>query len=215
MGKLICSPPEVISRCSGLPLTQVRATQHTLLSKYGPRPVSVLKEAREKLCPLPFGEPLPPQLHTMTNKYIGCSSVDQLLNGGIFSAELTELWGPMASGKTQVKMSCSYTNVIDIDCSLQLCLSLTCGVISGSPYTVAYLDSSAGGFSSTHLQQHLGARGYGGGGAQEEEVMAYMMEKVHIYKVFSVFDLLSVLHSLQYHISNQASCHMWVATVCF
>lgn len=89
-------------------------------------------------------------------------------------------------------------------------MSLACGVVSDSPYTVAYVDSSAGGFSSTHLQQRLRVYGYGGGG---EDVMAYVMEKVHIFKVFSVFDLLSVLYSLQYHISNQVS--LWSSSVAF
>lgn len=66
---------------------------------------------------------------------------------------------------------------------------------------MAYVDNSAGSFSATHMQQCLRAYNY----AQEHEILAHMMEKVHIYNVFTVFDLLSVLYSLQYHIAHQVS----------
>ena len=85
----------------------------------------------------------------------------------------------------------------------QLCMSLTCAAISASPCTVAYVDGSAGGFSPTHLEQHLRARV---GVAQGEEgLLGYLLEKVRVYRVFSVFSLLSLLHLLQYHISNEVS----------
>lgn len=81
-------------------------------------------------------------------------------------------------------------------------------MVSATPYTVAYVDGSAGGFSPTHLQQCLRAWRRGREGTQEEEVLAHMMEKVHVFKVFSVYDLLSLLYSLQYHISNQVGFNM-------
>ena len=31
-------------------------------------------------------------------------SIDSLLKGGVYTGELTEIWGPTASGKTQVQV---------------------------------------------------------------------------------------------------------------
>lgn len=59
VGHLICAAPDVVAKCSGLPLAQVKSVQHTLLSKYNPHPVSnmlLLKETREKTLLFPFGK---------------------------------------------------------------------------------------------------------------------------------------------------------------
>ncbi len=76
----------------------------------------------------------------------------------------------------------------------QLCMSLTCGVVLETPHTVAYVDGSAGGFDPTHLWARLDGEGVEG-----------LMEKVRVYKVFTVYELLSLLHSIQTHLIQQVN----------
>ncbi len=80
----------------------------------------------------------------------------------------------------------------------QLCVSLTCRVVSDSPYTVAYVDGSAGGLDSAHLWACLEACGGG-------EKVESLMEKVCVFRAFSVYELLSVIHSIHHHVSHQVA----------
>lgn len=127
------------------------------------------------------------------------SSVDNLLQGGVFTSELTELWGSAASGKTQVRKSGMYHHYPCV-CTIQLCMCLAGQVVKSSPYSVCYVDGNAGGFNSSQLQQYLRHQS---GGMEEEDVLSTMMGRVHVFRVFSVFELLSLLQSTHYHISHQ------------
>ena len=74
----------------------------------------------------------------------------------------------------------------------QLCMSVTCGVVSETPHTVAYVDGSAGGFDPAHLWACLDGKEVEG-----------LMEKVRVYQVFTVYELLSLLHSIHTHLIHQ------------
>lgn len=79
----------------------------------------------------------------------------------------------------------------------QLCVSLTCRVVSDTPYTVAFVDGSAGGLDSTHLWACLEA--YRGG----EKRVEGLLEKVRVFTAFSVYELLTLVHSIHHHVTHQ------------
>lgn len=57
--QLVCSPPDLVARGSGQPLSWAKKLQQDLLARFGPHGVSgrtLLKEAEESLCIFPFGE---------------------------------------------------------------------------------------------------------------------------------------------------------------
>lgn len=64
-------------------------------------------------------------------------------------------------------------------------------------YSVCYVDGGAGGFSSELLLQCLRQSG-----CRREDIPA-IMERVRVFRAFSVFDLLSLLHSIHGNISHQ------------
>ncbi|CAG2195048.1 RAD51D [Mytilus edulis] len=65
-----------------------------------------------------------------------CQGFDQILDGGLYTGEVTEIAGEIASGKTQI------------------CLSMTASVICHSKQNVMYVDT-AGGFSGERLEEIL------------------------------------------------------------
>ena len=69
------------------------------------------------------------------------------------------------------------------------------------------MEGVAGAFNATRLYHALQMHT----GCEEEEGLSAMMEKVRVFQVFSVFELLSLLHSIQYHIVNEVS--VWVCRV--
>lgn len=109
---------------------------------------------------------------TLTVFSTGCSSVDRLLGGGVFTGELAEVCGCAGSGKTKI------------------CHSIASYVAMETSFSVAYIDT-AGTFSSIQVQE------MGKGRGKDEEEISEALSKVKVYQVFSLFDLLSLLSNLQ------------------
>lgn len=93
----------------------------------------------------------------------GCPSLDQLLNGGLITGQLTEVCGPPAAGKTQVRLISHKVDLYLLTIMvhvhvLQLCLCVTGSVVMTTNSSVVYVDSGCS-YSSTRLMQILSSKG--------------------------------------------------------
>ncbi|XP_040389093.1 DNA repair protein RAD51 homolog 4 isoform X8 [Cygnus olor] len=124
------------------------------------------------------GGPLAP-----TTLHICCSPrLDQLLDSGLYTGEVTELMGAPGSGKTQV------------------CLSIAASVSLGLKQHVLFLDST-GGFTASRLYQMLQAQ------AEDEEEQLEALQRIQVARVFDVYEMLSALQEVRDRLSQQAvSC---------
>uniref|UniRef100_A0A8B9GIL1 RAD51 paralog D n=1 Tax=Amazona collaria TaxID=241587 RepID=A0A8B9GIL1_9PSIT len=111
----------------------------------------------------------------------GSTSLDQLLDSGLYTGEVTELMGAPGSGKTQV------------------CLRIAASVSLGLKQHVLFLDST-GGFTASRLYQMLQAH------AEEEEEQASSpgaLQRIQVVRVFDIYEMLSALQELREHLSQQ------------
>ncbi|NXJ12138.1 RA51D protein, partial [Odontophorus gujanensis] len=111
----------------------------------------------------------------------GSPSLDQLLDTGLYTGEVTELAGAPGSGKTQV------------------CLSIAASVSLGLRQHIFFLDST-GGFTASRLYQILQAR------VEDKEEQASSLEalqRVQVVRVFDVYEMLRALHEVRDCLSQQ------------
>uniref|UniRef100_A0A8B9GGC8 DNA repair protein RAD51 homolog 4 n=1 Tax=Amazona collaria TaxID=241587 RepID=A0A8B9GGC8_9PSIT len=116
----------------------------------------------------------------------GSTSLDQLLDSGLYTGEVTELMGAPGSGKTQV------------------CLRIAASVSLGLKQHVLFLDST-GGFTASRLYQMLQAH------AEEEEEQASSpgaLQRIQVVRVFDIYEMLSALQELREHLSQQVVSSM-------
>jgi len=109
----------------------------------------------------------------------GCKSIDDLLDGGLYTSEITELVGQPSTGKTQL---CMYT-----------CINL----IARTKWTVAYIDSS-NTFSPNRMGEMLNFMHL----MESQEVQVAALNRVECMKCFDVFSLLDALHALYEGVKN-------------
>ncbi|XP_034033648.1 DNA repair protein RAD51 homolog 4 [Thalassophryne amazonica] len=102
----------------------------------------------------------------------GNPSLDQLLDSGVYTGEITELCGSPASGKTQV------------------CLGVAAHVSHQLKQSVIYVDTT-GGLSASRLLQMLHAETSN----TDEQMQA--LQRIHVFQIFDVFSLLDCLYDLQ------------------
>uniref|UniRef100_A0A8C5T0F1 DNA repair protein RAD51 homolog 4 n=1 Tax=Malurus cyaneus samueli TaxID=2593467 RepID=A0A8C5T0F1_9PASS len=111
----------------------------------------------------------------------GSPSLDQLLDSGLYTGEVTELMGAPGSGKTQV------------------CLGIAASVSLGLKQHVLFLDST-GGFTASRLYQMLRAQ------TEDEEEQASFpgaLQRIQVVRVFNIYELLSALQELRDRLSQQ------------
>ncbi|NXY34812.1 RA51D protein, partial [Pomatorhinus ruficollis] len=121
----------------------------------------------------------------------GSPRLDQLLDSGLYTGEVTELMGAPGSGKTQV------------------CLGIAASVSLGLKQHVLFLDST-GGFTASRLYQMLQAR------TEDEEEQAILgrlrlcfvlqleaLQRIQVVRVFNIYELLSALQELRDRLSQQ------------
>uniref|UniRef100_A0A669PAX4 DNA repair protein RAD51 homolog 4 n=1 Tax=Phasianus colchicus TaxID=9054 RepID=A0A669PAX4_PHACC len=104
--------------------------------------------------------------------------LDQLLDAGLYTGEVTELAGAPGSGKTQV------------------CLSIAASVSLGLRQHVVFLDST-GGFTASRLYQMLQAR------VEDKEEQLEALQRVQVVRVFDVYEMLRALHEVRDCLSQQ------------
>ncbi|XP_033646889.1 DNA repair protein RAD51 homolog 4-like [Asterias rubens] len=98
----------------------------------------------------------------------GCKSVDELLDGGLYTSEVTEVTGVLATGKSQ------------------LCLSASASVTLTAQQNVLYIDTT-GAYSSHRLQDIMISR------ESSEKDVAAALQRLRCIRIFDLFDLLSLL----------------------
>uniref|UniRef100_A0A803XTT4 DNA repair protein n=1 Tax=Meleagris gallopavo TaxID=9103 RepID=A0A803XTT4_MELGA len=108
----------------------------------------------------------------------GSPSLDQLLDAGLYTGEVTELAGAPGSGKTQV------------------CLSIAANVSLGLRQHVVFLDST-GGFTASRLYQMLQAR------VEDREEQMEALQRVQVVRVFDIYEMLRALHEVRDCLSQQ------------
>ncbi|NXS53392.1 RA51D protein, partial [Brachypteracias leptosomus] len=107
----------------------------------------------------------------------GSPSLDQLLDSGLYTGEVTELMGAPSSGKTQV------------------CLGIAASVSLGLKQHVLFLDST-GGFTASRLYQMLQAQ------AEDKEEQA-ALQRVQVVRVFHTYEVLGALQELRERLCQQ------------
>ncbi|XP_072313103.1 DNA repair protein RAD51 homolog 4 isoform X1 [Eucyclogobius newberryi] len=102
----------------------------------------------------------------------GHPRLDELLNSGLYTGELTELSGGPGSGKSQV------------------CFGVSVHIALHLKQSVIFIDTT-GGLTASRLQQMLQAEG----SSMEEQMAA--LQRIHVFRVFDVSSLLDCLYSLR------------------
>ncbi|XP_005056584.1 PREDICTED: DNA repair protein RAD51 homolog 4 isoform X1 [Ficedula albicollis] len=119
------------------------------------------------------------QTWRMLPKSVPClTSLDQLLDSGLYTGEVTELMGAPGSGKTQV------------------CLGIAASVSLGLKQHVLFLDST-GGFTASRLYQILQAQ------TEDEEEQLEALQRIQVVRVFHIYEVLSALQELRDRLSQQ------------
>ncbi|XP_060076530.1 DNA repair protein RAD51 homolog 4-like [Ylistrum balloti] len=106
----------------------------------------------------------------------GCNRVDDLLDGGLYTGEVTEIAGEIAAGKTQFCMTCASA------------------VICGAQQNVYYIDTCG----ALSLERVLQIAEHSG-----KEIEESTFQRMRCYQAFDVFSLLSELENLRCNILQQ------------
>ncbi|NWY18835.1 RA51D protein, partial [Aphelocoma coerulescens] len=168
---------DVAQKCS-LSYKALVAVRRVLLAQFSAFPANgadLYEELKSSTAILPTGSP----------------SLDQLLDSGLYTGEVTELMGAPGSGKTQV------------------CLGIAASVSLGLKQHVLFLDST-GGFTASRLYQMLRAQ------TEDEEEQAILgrlrlcfvlqleaLQRIQVVRVFSIYELLRALQELRDRLSQQ------------
>uniref|UniRef100_A0A8B9BHJ1 DNA repair protein RAD51 homolog 4 n=1 Tax=Anser brachyrhynchus TaxID=132585 RepID=A0A8B9BHJ1_9AVES len=166
----VSSDLEDVSQKCSLSYKALVAVRRVLLAQFSAFPANgadLYEELKSSTAILPTGSP----------------SLDQLLDSGLYTGEMTELMGAPGSGKTQV------------------CLSIAASVSLGLKQHVLFLDST-GGFTASRLYQMLQAQA-----EDEEEQASSALQRIQVARVFDVYEMLSALQEVRDRLSQQAvSC---------
>ncbi|XP_048757930.2 DNA repair protein RAD51 homolog 4-like [Ostrea edulis] len=99
------------------------------------------------------------------------NKLNELLDGGLYTSEVTEVAGEISSGKTQ------------------LCLSCCVSVVMTARQNVVYIDT-CGGFSADRLAE-IAESLYG------EEHLEHILQSVKVVEAFDIFQLMSALQTIK------------------
>ncbi|NXU69108.1 RA51D protein, partial [Horornis vulcanius] len=168
---------DVAQKCS-LSYKALVAVRRVLLAQFSAFPANgadLYEELKSSTAILPTGSP----------------SLDQLLDSGLYTGEVTEFMGAPGSGKTQV------------------CLGIAASVSLGLKQHVLFLDST-GGFTASRLYQMLRAQ------TEDEEEQAILgrlrlcfvlqleaLQRIQVARVFNIYELLRALQELRDRLSQQ------------
>ncbi|NXM82154.1 RA51D protein, partial [Oenanthe oenanthe] len=174
----VSSDLEDVSQKCSLSYKALVAVRRVLLAQFSAFPANgadLYEELKSSTAILPTGSP----------------SLDQLLDSGLYTGEVTELMGAPGSGKTQV------------------CLGIAASVSLGLKQHVLFLDST-GGFTASRLYQILQAQ------TEDEEEQAALgrlrlgfvlqleaLQRIQVVRVFHIYEVLSALQELRDRLSQQ------------
>lgn len=162
---LITQNLEDLSQKTKLSYKDLVAIVNVLLAQYSTFPVT--------------GEALYNTVLTSTSILpTACQGFDQILDGGLYTGEVTEVAGEIASGKTQI------------------CLSMTASVICHSKQNVMYVDTS-GGFCAERLEEILHTKYQQG---DNSDVFSH----IRCLQSYDIYSLLSELQQIKVNITQQS-----------
>ncbi|KAG8587782.1 hypothetical protein GDO81_005784 [Engystomops pustulosus] len=162
---LIASDLEMLARKCSLSYKTLVAVRRVLLAQYSAFPsngADLYEEIKSSTAILPTG-----------NK-----KLDQLLDSGLYTGEVTEIAGAPGSGKTQ------------------LCLSIAVNVATSLQQRVCYIDTT-GGLTGSRLLQIIQCK------TQKEEEQVASLGRIQVIHVFDAYKLLDVLQDLRHSFSQQ------------
>ncbi|KAK3084220.1 hypothetical protein FSP39_010227 [Pinctada imbricata] len=110
----------------------------------------------------------------------GSSSLDKLLDGGLYTSEVTEVAGEIAAGKTQ------------------LCLTAAVSACGDSRQSVLYIDT-CGGFVAERLAE-IAENRYGTQFAEK------MLQSIHCLQIFDIYSLMEALEDVRMAIVKKTDC---------
>ncbi|XP_069470998.1 DNA repair protein RAD51 homolog 4 [Ambystoma mexicanum] len=110
----------------------------------------------------------------------GNTSLDKLLDSGLYTGEVTEINGSAGSGKTQV------------------CLGVAITAAHTLKQSVLYVDST-GGLTASRLFEMVQSQ------TEDEEEQVEAMQRIEVVRVFDIFKMLDVLQDLRCSLSQQVS----------
>ncbi|XP_018774880.2 DNA repair protein RAD51 homolog 4 isoform X2 [Serinus canaria] len=160
---------DVAQKCS-LSYKALVAVRRVLLAQFSAFPANgadLYEELKSSTAILPTGSP----------------SLDQLLDSGLYTGEVTELMGAPGAGKTQV------------------CLGIAASVSLGLKQHILFLDST-GGFTAARLYQMLQAQ------TEDEEEQLEALQRVQVERVFNIYEVLRALQELRDRLSQQVVSSM-------
>lgn len=162
--------PEVLSQDIHIAYKDVWSIRRVLLAEHSAYPVSAASLYQNALSSLTI---LP----------TGCQSLDDLLDGGLYTGEVTELAGESACGKTR------------------LCLWSAATTIQTENQSVVYIDTCAS-FSPECVLETLLLRKDSNGDVDEDKIHE-MLQKIKLVEVFDIFELFAVIDSIMSDLNKQ------------
>lgn len=160
---LITADAEALSQKAEIPYKEMLALRRVLLAQTASFPVSG-KDLYETA------------MASISILTTGCYSVDDLLDGGLYTGEITEIAGEVAAGKTQFCMTCASA------------------VICRAKQNVYYIDTNGSLMAERVLQiaEHSG-----------QEIEESTFQRMRCQQTFDIFALLSELEKLRCQILQQ------------
>ncbi|KAJ7387110.1 DNA repair protein rad51d [Desmophyllum pertusum] len=110
----------------------------------------------------------------------GCDNLDELLDGGLYTGELTEIVGAAGVGKSQI------------------CMSIAMFTATETKNNVLYIDTG-GSLSATRIKEML----QGWNSSLDDQEVHDILSRISVIQAFDIFSVLEALESVRQRICNQ------------
>lgn len=110
----------------------------------------------------------------------GCDKLDELLDGGLYTGELTEIVGAAGTGKSQI------------------CLSIATFTAMKAKQEVLYIDTG-GSFSGTRMKEML----QGWNSSLDDQETHDVLSRITVIQAFDIFSVLETLESVRHRLAVQ------------
>ncbi|XP_071446626.1 DNA repair protein RAD51 homolog 4 [Hetaerina americana] len=167
--------PEKLVKICHLSYPEIMMIRRNLISHYSAFPKTGLDAYHELL------------LHSALIPF-GVSCLDNILDGGLLTGTLTELYGSSSNGKTQI------------------CFAITANVILNLKQKVHYIDTK-GGFSGKRMKDILEKSG------SSRERVEEALQNVIVTSVKSINELLSFLHYIKGSLNQDNIDGIWTRLI--
>lgn len=104
----------------------------------------------------------------------GCDSLDELLDGGLYSGELTEIVGAAGAGKSQI------------------CMNIALSTAMKTKKNVLYVDTG-GSMSGTRIREML----QGWNSSLEDQEVCDILSRISVIQAFDIFSVVDVLEGVR------------------